>query len=126
MQSPLRQLSLLIRPGVGPATGRVQFLRFGMVGSLGFLVDTAIVYALRQPLGLYAAGMASYLVAASTNWLLNRVWTFRGRYMDRAHRQWARFLVVNLGGLVLNRGTYISLVALLPLARTFPVLAVAA
>ena len=46
----------------------VQFLMFGTVGTLGFLVDTAVVYALRRSLGLYGAGMASYVVAATMTW----------------------------------------------------------
>src|SRR4051812_24268285 len=88
----------------------VQFLMFGTVGTLGFLVDTAVVYALRRSLGLYGAGMASYVVAATMTWALNRTWTFRGHGSGPAHHQWARFLAVNLGGFVLNRGTYAALV----------------
>jgi putative flippase GtrA len=108
-----------------PATV-VQFLKFGTVGSLGFLADTAVVYALRGSLGLYAAGMVSYLLVASGNWALNRAWTFRGRGSGPAHRQWARFLVANSLGLVLNRGTYVGLIATVPLCVEAPVLAVAA
>jgi putative flippase GtrA len=104
----------------------VQFLMFGSVGTIGFLVDTASVYALRRSLGLYGAGMAAYVVAATVTWILNRVWTFRGLGSGPVHRQWARFLLVNLGGLVLNRGTYAMLVTFVPLAAEQPVLATAA
>lgn len=103
-----------------------QFLKFGTVGTLGFLADTAVVYALRGALGLYAAGMVSYLLVATLNWALNRVWTFRGRGSGPAHRQWARFLLANLLGLVLNRGTYAVLVTVVPLCARQPVFAVAA
>jgi putative flippase GtrA len=103
-----------------------QFLKFGTVGTFGFLADTAVVYALRGWIGLYAAGMVSYLLVASANWALNRVWTFRGRGSGPAHRQWARFLVANLLGLVLNRGTYVVLIATIPLCAAEPVFAVAA
>jgi putative flippase GtrA len=103
-----------------------QFIRFGIVGVFGFLVDTATVYALRGTLGLYLAGFAGYLTAASGNWLLNRNWTFRGLSSGPAHRQWVKFLFVNLGGFVLNRGTYAILVTYLPLAADQPVFAVAA
>src|SRR5215469_1240832 len=73
---------VLIKNGVsGARTSTVigQFFRFGAVGTSGFLIDTAIVYGLRGRLGLYGAGMVSYLVAASWAWALNRGWTFRGR-----------------------------------------------
>ena len=39
----------------------VQFLMFGTVGVVGFLVDTATVYGLRRSLGLYCAGAAAYI-----------------------------------------------------------------
>ncbi|MBV9758683.1 MAG: GtrA family protein [Alphaproteobacteria bacterium] len=103
-----------------------QFLRFGAVGVSGFCIDTATVYALRFRLGLYGAGMAGYLFAASANWALNRVWTFRGRSRGLAHRQWALFLATNTAGLVLNRGTYAALIATSALCVRYPVIAVAA
>lgn len=103
-----------------------QFLRFGAVGACGFVVDTATVYALRGTLGLYGAGMVSYLLAATSNWALNRAWTFRGQGDGPAHRQWARFMVANLAGFVLNRGTYAALVTWVPLCAAEPVFAVAA
>ena len=103
-----------------------QFLRFGTVGGIGFVIDTSVVYALRGALGLYGAGMVSYLVAASCNWALNRVWTFRGLGEGPAHRQWARFMAANLVGFVLNRGTYAILVTWVPLCARQPVFAVAA
>jgi putative flippase GtrA len=103
-----------------------QFIRFGTVGLAGFVVDTACVYALRHPLGLYGAGAAAYVVAASGNWLLNRVWTFRGQGNGSAHRQWAMFMVANLIGFVLNRGTYALLVTFMAAAAQQPVIATAA
>ena len=103
-----------------------QFVMFGVVGAAGFVADTATVYALRQMLGLYGAGVVAYAVAASVNWLLNRRWTFRGKGSGPAHRQWARFLLVNLGGLALNRGTYAALVTFVPRCAAEPVWAVAA
>jgi len=103
-----------------------QFIRFGIVGVFGFLVDTTTVYTLRGSLGLYGAGFAGYLTAASGNWLLNRVWTFRGLSSGSAHRQWIKFLLVNLIGFVLNRGTYVLVVIYMPLAAAQPVIAVAA
>jgi putative flippase GtrA len=103
-----------------------QFLKFGTVGGFGFLADTAIVYTLRGALGLYAAGMVSYVLVATLNWALNRVWTFRGRGSEPAHHQWAKFLAMNLLGLVLNRGTYAALIATVPLCVKAPVLAIAA
>jgi putative flippase GtrA len=119
---------LLQRRSVNPAQRLIiaQFLRFGVVGAVGFLVDTATVYAVRDRWGLYGAGLAGYVTAASSNWVLNRVWTFRGQGSGPAHRQWAMFMVTNLGGFVLNRGTYAVLVTFVAAAAQQPVIAVAA
>ena len=104
----------------------IQFLKFGTVGVIGFLIDTAVVYSLRAALGLYGAGAVSYLIAATANWGLNRIWTFRGRSTGKVHRQWALFLATNLIGFTLNRGTYALLVTFSALCRDQPVWAVAA
>src|SRR5208282_2330536 len=104
----------------------VQFTKFGVVGVIGFLIDTAVVYGLRASLGLYGAGAVSYVVAATGNWMLNRVWTFRGRGSGKMHHQWALFLVTNLLGFTLNRGTYALLVTFVAQCAAQPVYATAA
>jgi len=104
-----------------------QFLRFGVVGTGGFLVDTALLYAaLAAGAGLYGGRVLSYVGAASFTFALNRAWTFRGANQAHAGRQWALFLLVNLIGFALNYGTYAMLVALVPVVAAHPVLGVAA
>jgi putative flippase GtrA len=117
------------KTALGPARFHLlmEFLRFGVVGTIGFVVDTAVLYAgLAVGLGLYGGRALSYLVAASTTWALNRLWTFRGRGDGSAHRQWALFLVVNLVGFAMNYGTYAVLIAFVPMVAAHPVLGVAA
>ncbi len=103
-----------------------QFLRFGLVGAMGFVVDTTTVYLLLGEVGVYWAGTLAYPVAASFNWAVNRVWTFRGLSTGSASAQWGRFLAVNLLGFGLNRGTYFILVTVSPFVAAHPVFAVAA
>jgi putative flippase GtrA len=104
-----------------------ELLRFGGVGTLGFLIDTVTLYAaLTLGAGLYVGRVLSYLTAASANWALNRAWTFRGADHGRRGLQWAMFLTVNLVGFIVNYGTYLLLVSNWPLASTHPVIAVAA
>jgi putative flippase GtrA len=121
-------LMALLTRIVGPVRALLlmEFLKFGVVGTIGFVVDVSTVYATRSFLGLYGAGVAAYLVGATGNWILNRTWTFRGKGSQPAHRQWAMFLVANLAGFVLNRGTYALLVTFVTLCATQPVWAVAA
>ena len=105
----------------------VQFTQFGTVGVAGFVVDTAVVYAMRDWAGLYIAGTVAYAVAVTTTWWLNRIWTFRTLgNIGPMHRQWLKFVIANVPGLCLNLGTYFVLVSFVPLCATHPVLAIGA
>ena len=106
----------------------LQFLRFGVVGTLGFVVDAAVLLAmLRVGAGPYGGRVVSYLAAASTTWVVNRAWTFRDAARDTpAARQWGVFVALNLLGFAANYGTYAALIAWTETERAFPVLGVAA
>ena len=123
----LRLATCLPSPARALVTKRValviEFAKFGIVGCFGFATDTAIVYALRGSLGLYGAGLASYIIAGTGSWILNRSWTFRGRGGGPLHQQWGRFLGANMLGFILNRGTYALLVTFVPLCAAQPVFA---
>ena len=126
----MRPIVLTALPSISPSQVLLlsQFFRFGTVGIVGLFIDTAIVYGLRGSMGLYGAGLVSYVVAASCNWLLNRLWTFKGHGTGKgsAHRQWAMFMITNLLGFILNRGTYAALVTFVAIAADQPVIATAA
>ncbi len=106
----------------------VQMLRFAIIGTLGFFVDTATVYATHFALGvdLYSAGALAFLLGASFTWAMNRRFTFPEARTQARGPQWLRFLATQAVGFAVNRGTYAALIASLPLAREHPVLAVAA
>jgi len=114
-----------LKPGHAALLG--EMLRFGVVGTLGFVIDTATLYAaLWLGAGLYFGRVLSYLTAASANWALNRAWTFRQASRAGRRRQWALFLLVNLLGFAVNYGTYTLLVSHWSLAAAHPVIGVAA
>ena len=105
-----------------------QFLRFGVVGTVGFVVDSAVLLAmLWVGLGPYGGRVVSYLAAASTTFALNRAWTFRSAARDApVAAQWGRFVLLNLVGFVANYGTYAVLIATTAVVAAHPVLGVAA
>ena len=104
-----------------------QFTQFGVVGLVGFVVDTAVVYATRGWTGLYVGGALAYAVAVTTTWWLNRIWTFRGLgNIGPAHRQWLKFVVASVPGLCLNLGTYFLLISVWSLSAAHPEIAIAA
>lgn len=105
----------------------LQFLKFGTVGTFGFLWDASTVYALRPFIGFVAATFAAYFVAATMNWILNRLWTFRGRgSQDSLFKQWLNFLGANGLGFMLNRSTVFALAWSIPFCLAYPVVALAA
>ena len=104
-----------------------QFLRFGMVGTVGFLVDTAVLYGmLALGLGPYGGRVISYLAAATATFALNRAWTFRSAARAPIARQWGAFVLLNLLGFAANYGTYAALLAGSATVAAHPVLGVAA
>lgn len=103
-----------------------QFLRFAVVGTIGFVVDAGVLlYVLSQEIGFYSARAVSFLCAVTCTWLLNRVFTFRDRNAGRLG-QWVHFASVNLVGGLINYGIYAVLVWQLAFVQTWPVLGVAA
>jgi putative flippase GtrA len=97
-----------------------------MVGAMGFCWDTATVYALRGFANLYIAGTAGFAVAATANWVVNRVWTYRHHTHDAPHKQWLRFMMANFIGFLANRGAFFTLITVNKTFYTHPVLAIIA
>jgi len=108
----------------GRARVTSQFLRFAVVGVVGFIVNTAVVYALRGVTDLYVSGVVAWIVAATLTWALHRVWTFRGPQVVALHHQWARFLGANSLGFVLYYAAYAGLVSSCARCAVQPVIAV--
>jgi putative flippase GtrA len=106
-----------------------QLLRFSVVGTIGFAVDIAVLYTMRHlGLDLYSARVVSFLVAATTTWLGNRIFTFsRGnRPASGLSGEYASYLsAMMLGGLV-NYGIYALLITWVHFLRDHPWLAVVA
>jgi putative flippase GtrA len=101
------------------------FFRFAAVGVAGFVVDTAVLYAVKGMLGLYLGRIVSYLAAATLTWALNRRFTFVTATHAPKFKQWLEFLVANVFGAIVNYGVYSAAVTW-TIAGAFPVLGVAA
>jgi len=81
----------------------VQLFKFGVVGVTGYVVNLIVFALLTQELGVYhlLAAVASFCVAVSNNFLLNRHWTFRATG-GHAGFQAMRFFTVSVLALGVN------------------------
>jgi putative flippase GtrA len=88
-----------------------RFLRFCLVGGVGFGVDLLVLYASAWALGWYKARVVSFLAAATVTWWLNRRFTFdaapgTAREDTALGRQYLAYMASMLGGALLNYATY--------------------
>jgi putative flippase GtrA len=80
----------------------VQLGKFCVVGASGYVVNLVIyTVLLHEGLHYLLAATCSFLVAVTSNYFLNRVWTFHDR---RAHAgvQGLQFLIVSIASLGAN------------------------
>ena len=79
-----------------------QLAKFCVVGAVGYAINLA-VYAVVLHSGLHylVAATLSFLVAVTSNYTWNRLWTFRDRRRGVA-AQGMRFFIVSLGSLGAN------------------------
>jgi putative flippase GtrA len=80
-----------------------QFVKFGIVGTIGTFVDVGTLVFLKEVAGLnvYVANTISFTLAVLNNYTLNSHWTF-GDQEKQHHRQLAQFFIVSIVGLALS------------------------
>ena len=105
-----------------------QFVRFGIVGTGGFLVDSGVLLALiRLGFDRYNGQLVAFVVAASFTWLLNRIWTF-GTHKSEQNRmgESARYFAAMAIGACINYAAYALLTTWGGIWEKYPIMAVAA
>lgn len=103
----------------------VRFLKFGLVGGVGFLADALFLY-----IGIYAfgmdrvpAGFFAFPFAVTVTWIGNRLYTFGDQEHEPMAKQWSKFALVCVVGVVFNRGMYSLLVSTIPFVYDYPIIA---
>ena len=113
----------------GLSEGQQQFLKFSLVGGVGFVVDAGTFFILTHYLGggLVSSRFVSSLVfGMTTTFLLNSLLTFRGYGSGSIFSRYLRFAAANIIGNLLNVGTHAVLVENLSLFHRIPLLGVVA
>ena len=80
-----------------------KFLKFCVVGGSGVLIDFGLTYVFKEKVKLnkYIANTIGFTVAASTNYILNRVWTFHS-HNPHVMTEYSKFIIIALLGLGIN------------------------
>jgi putative flippase GtrA len=83
----------------------VQFVRFCIVGVLGFFADAGMTLAMTQLIhaGPMPGRVVAFVSAASLTWYLNRRYTFRS---DGGNESWAPYVLLTAFGALINIGVY--------------------
>ena len=91
------------RGALGRRDNWLQLIRFCLVGASGYVVNLAVYTLLLKVGGVHylLAATGSFLVAVTSNYTWNRLWTFRGQRGHVAY-QGLRFLVVSTIALAAN------------------------
>lgn len=80
-----------------------KFLKFGIVGFSGLIVDFGLTWISKEKLGVqkYISNAIGFSFAATSNYFLNRTWTFNSVNPEIA-LEYSQFFFVSLIGLALN------------------------
>ncbi|CNL80459.1 GtrA-like protein [Yersinia aldovae] len=104
-----------------------EFFFFGISGIIGFLVDTAVLYLLRGCWGPFIARGFSFFAAVLVTWLFNRAITFKKKRSGmNPQNEFFSYLLLMLGGGVINYGLYSWLITAYKIVLENPIIGIAA
>ena len=78
----------------------LKFMKFGVVGFSGVFVNFGVTYICKEWLkwNKYLSNMLGFAFAATTNYLLNRIWTFESTN-PQIGTEYAKYFIVSLVGM---------------------------
>ena len=80
-----------------------KFLKFCIVGFSGMIVDFGTTWLLKEKVKVnkYIANSTGFILAASSNYLFNRFWTFHS-VNPRIVYEYGSFILISIVGLAIN------------------------
>lgn len=81
----------------------LKFAKFGAVGFTGVFVDFGFTYLFKEIFKVqkFIANAIGFTIAATTNYFLNRFWTFHSSNPE-VLREYSEFIVISMVGLGIN------------------------
>ena len=80
-----------------------KFLKFCIVGSSGMIIDFGTTWLLKEKVKInkYFANSLGFIIAATSNYFLNRFWTFHSENTQVA-TEYISFVLISIVGLGIN------------------------
>lgn len=80
-----------------------KFLRFCVVGATGTVIDFGITALCKEVFKIqkYLSNAIGFALGATSNYILNRIWTFKSAN-PQVGQEYVLFMVVSLIGLIIN------------------------
>jgi len=80
-----------------------KIVKFCLVGASGMVLDFTLTYLLKERIKIhrYIANASGFICAASSNFLLNRYWTFES-HSPEVYQQFGSFILFSVVGLGIN------------------------
>lgn len=80
-----------------------KFIKFGVVGGFGMIIDFGMTYLCKEFLKLnkYLSNATGFVFAATSNYFLNRIWTFES-HNEEIGIQYFQFMTISAIGLIIN------------------------
>jgi putative flippase GtrA len=81
----------------------LKFIKFCVVGFSGMILDFGLTWLLKERLRInkYVANSTGFIFAATSNYILNRLWTFQSEN-KQVTNEYLSFMLISLAGLALN------------------------
>jgi dolichol-phosphate mannosyltransferase len=81
-----------------------EFIKFGIVGGIGAIINIFILYLLTEKAEVYyiVSAIISFIIAMSINFILNKIWTFREEMKLRLKEKYIKFSIVSVLALSVN------------------------
>jgi len=81
----------------------VKFLKFCLIGLSGMLIDFGTTWLLKEKLRInkYIANSTGFILAATSNYIWNRLWTFQSEDPGIVEEYFS-FILISVAGLAIN------------------------
>jgi len=81
----------------------LKFIKFSLVGFSGIFVDFGVTFLGKEIFKIqkYVANTFGFILAATSNYFLNRIWTFHS-HNPNIMLEFTRFFIIALIGLLIN------------------------